>query len=134
MDHWDKIKSKIRVLIVDDSDFTRMHIRQMLERRGIQIAGEAASAEAAVPLVAELKPEIAIVDIVMPEQSGIELTELIHKNYKRTSVIVISSLALEHIVLDSISAGAKDFIQKPFTEESLYHAIEKVGNSIEVFS
>ena len=123
--------STYRVLIVDDSDFSRNSIKQMLDNTPFQIIGEASSAKDAINTLKDRKAHIAIIDIVMPEVSGIELTEKLNKNFKDLYVIIISSLAQENIIMDSISAGASDFLQKPFNKETLLNSLEKVASSIQ---
>lgn len=116
----------MKVVIVDDSDFSRSIIRKMLTEEGIEIVGEAGSAEAALQVIKEKKPNIVITDIVMPEISGIELTEKINQNFNDVSVIVISSLSQEHVVLEAIGAGASDFIAKPIQKQQLIDSLEKI--------
>jgi two-component system, chemotaxis family, chemotaxis protein CheY len=122
MDH----ENSYRILIVDDSDFSRNTISEMLKSDRYNIIGEAASAKEAINILRDRRANIVIVDVVMPEISGIELTNKIIDNFKDTYVIVISSLGQENIILDAIGAGASDFIQKPFTKETLINSIEKV--------
>jgi two-component system chemotaxis response regulator CheY len=119
-------KSDLKVVIVDDSDFSRSIIRKMLTEEGIEIVGEASSAETALTVIKEKKPNIVITDIVMPEISGIELTEKINQNFNDISVIVISSLSQEHVVLEAIGAGASDFIAKPIQKQQLIDSLEKI--------
>ncbi len=119
-------KSDMKVVIVDDSDFSRSIIRKMLTEEGIEIVGEANSAEAALAVIKEKKPNIVITDIVMPEISGIELTEKINQTFSDISVIVISSLSQEHVVLEAIGAGASDFIAKPIQKQQLIDSLEKI--------
>ncbi len=116
----------MKVVIVDDSDFSRSIIRKMLTEEGINVVGEANSAEAALLVIKEKSPNIVITDIVMPEISGIELTEKINQNFENISVIVISSLSQEHIVLEAIGAGASDFIAKPIQKQQLIDSLEKI--------
>ncbi len=116
----------MRIVIVDDSDFSRSLIRKMLVEEGISVVGEAASAESAIAVIKETKPNVVITDIVMPEVSGIELTEKITQNADDIAVIVISSLSQEHIVLEAIGAGASDFIAKPIQKQQLIDSLEKV--------
>jgi two-component system chemotaxis response regulator CheY len=120
------LKSEMKVLIVDDSDFSRSIIIEMLKEEGIEIVGEANSANTALQLLKEKKPNIVITDIVMPEISGIELTDKISKTYNDISVIVISSLSQEHVVLEAIGAGASDFIPKPIQKQQLIDSLEKI--------
>lgn len=119
-------RTEMKVVIVDDSDFSRSIIRKMLTEEGIEIVGEANSAEAALLVIKEKKPNIVITDIVMPEISGIELTEKINQNFNDIAVVVISSLSQEHVVLEAIGAGASDFIAKPIQKQQLIDSLEKI--------
>ena len=92
-----------RILIVDDSDFSRSTIANMLTDEKYNVIGEAASAKEAINILRDRKAHLVIIDIVMPEVSGIELAEYITENFQNTSIIMISSLAQESIVIDSIS-------------------------------
>lgn len=121
--------SSARVVIVDDSDFSRSVISKMLSEEGIQVVGEAGSAESALPLIKDKKPDIVIADIVMPNVSGLELAEKIGTTFPDVSVVMISSLSQEHIVLDAIGAGASDFIAKPIQKQQLIDSIEKIMSS-----
>lgn len=120
------LRTEMKVVIVDDSDFSRSIIRKMLTEENIEIVGEANSAEAALLVIKEKKPNIVITDIVMPEISGIELTEKINQNFNDIAVIVISSLSQEHVVLEAIGAGASDFIAKPIQKQQLIDSLEKI--------
>ena len=119
-------RENLKIAVVDDSDFSRSLIIKMLKEAGFQVVGDAASAAAAMLVIHEKKPDVVITDIVMPEVSGIELTESINKNFSDIYVIVISSLSQEHVVLEAISAGAADFIAKPINEQQLIDSLEKI--------
>ncbi len=116
----------VKIIIVDDSDFSRSVISKMLTEEGFQVIGEAGSAETALGMIKEKRPDIVIVDIVMPNVSGLELTEKLNQSSPDVSVIMISSLSQEHIVLDAISAGASDFIAKPIQKQQLIDSVEKI--------
>jgi two-component system chemotaxis response regulator CheY len=120
-------KREIKIVIVDDSDFSRSIIRKMLDEENMNVVGEANGAEAALAIIKETNPNIVITDIVMPDISGIELTEKISQNFEEISIIVISSLSQEHIVLEAIAAGASDFIAKPIQKQQLIDSIEKIA-------
>jgi two-component system chemotaxis response regulator CheY len=120
-------KRELKIVIVDDSDFSRSIIRKMLTEENMNIVGEANGAEAAIGIIKETNPNIVITDIVMPDISGIELTEKISQNFEDISVIVVSSLSQEHIVLEAIAAGASDFISKPIQKQQLIDSIEKIS-------
>ncbi len=125
-------RSKLKVVIVDDSDFSRTILVKMLKDEGFNVVGEANSAAAALMVIKEKKPHVVITDIVMPEVSGIELTENINQNFDNTFVIVISSLSQEHVVLEAIGAGAADFIAKPINQQQLTDSLEKIMSQAEV--
>lgn len=119
-----------RILVVDDSDFSRNNITEMLKDSRYNIIGEASNAKEAMNILRDRKAHICIVDVVMPGISGIELAEKVTDNFKDVYVIMISSLAQENIIIDSISAGASDFLQKPFNKETLINSIEKIIENI----
>lgn len=120
----------INVLIVDDSAFSRKVLNEFVTDAGFNIVGEVPNAQEAIDLASERKIDIAIIDVVMPEVSGIELTEVLVKSLRKLKVIMISSLAQENIIINSISAGAIDFIQKPITKDVLVHSLEKIAEEI----
>lgn len=124
-------KEQYRILVVDDSDFSRSNITSMLDAPHYNIIGEASNANEAINILRDRAVPLAIIDVVMPEVSGIELSEHISDNYPATAVIMVSSLAQENIIIDAISAGAVDFLQKPFSKEDLTTAVEKAFQSME---
>jgi two-component system chemotaxis response regulator CheY len=126
------LKSEMKVVIVDDSDFSRVFIKNILSEEGIEVVGEADNAETALIVVKDKQPNIVITDIVMPEISGIELTEKITQNFNNVAVVVISSLSQEHIILESIGAGASDFIAKPVDRRQLVDSLEKIMQQLKV--
>jgi YesN/AraC family two-component response regulator len=116
----------LKIVVVDDSDFSRSLIVKILRDAEFQVVGEASSAGSALQVIKDKKPNVVITDIVMPEVSGIELAEMINQNYKDIYVIVVSSLSQEHVVLEAIGAGAADFIAKPISQQQLVESLEKI--------
>ncbi len=127
----DAAQDQFQILIVDDSDFSRSNISQMLDNPRYNIIGEAANAKEAINILKDRTAHLAIIDVVMPDVSGIELADYITDNFDDTAIIMISSLAQESIVIDSISAGASDYIQKPFKQEDLLTSVEKILSTFE---
>ena len=119
-------RGDLKIVVVDDSDFARSVINSMLKDEGYEVVGEAASAKLAMEVIQDKKPHVVITDIVMPEISGIELTEKINDKFSEIAVIVISSLSQEHIVLEAIGAGARDFIAKPIQKQQLVESLDKI--------
>lgn len=122
---------KYKVLVVDDSDFSRNSISRMLTDERFNIIGEASDAKEAINTLNDRTPDIAIVDVVMPGMSGFELTRQMTDRVKDMHIIMISSLAQENVILEAISSGATDFLQKPFTQETLINSLEKIISNIE---
>ena len=123
---------KLRILIVDDSDFNRRSMAEILSEEGFNVVGQAPSAEEAIQIAHSTKANLVFVDIVMPEISGLELTK--HFQEKQTEerfVIMMSSLNIDSIVIESISNGAIDFLQKPFERNDLIKAVEKIERLVE---
>ncbi len=118
-------KKSFKIVVVDDSDFSRAQMIEILTQEGYSVVAEASSAEDALKAVAEKKPNLVITDIVMPNISGIELADKINTSYGGVSVIMISSLRHEQIILESISKGVIDFISKPIDPIQLIESVEK---------
>lgn len=117
----------LKVVVVDDSDFSRNLIIRILKNAGVEVIGEANHAEVALAVIKDKKPNVVITDIVMPDISGIELTAQLSQMYKNLYIIIISSLSQEHVIIEAIGAGANDFLVKPVNEQQLIDSLEKIG-------
>ncbi len=116
-----------RVLIVDDALFMRSMIKDILANAGeFEIAGEAGNGREAVARFEELKPGLVTMDIVMPEMDGIEATKEILQRDPSAVVVMCSALGQEALVIESLAAGAKDFIVKPFSAERVLKVIRSI--------
>lgn len=123
---------KIKILIVDDSDLNRKSMLDILTEEGFNVVGQAGSAEEAIQIAHTAKPNLIFIDIVMPEISGLELTKHFQEKMSGEKyLIMMSSLNIESIVIESISNGATDFLQKPFTRDDVIRAVEKVERLLE---
>lgn len=121
----------MRVLVVDDALYMRTMIRDILSGTGrFEIVGEASNGREAVERYVDLKPDLVTMDIVMPELDGIEATREILGRNPSAVIIMCSALGQEALVIESIAAGAKDFIVKPFTPEKVLKVIENVLKAI----
>lgn len=115
-----------KVLIVDDAAFMRMMIKNIITKYGYEVAGEAENGKQAVVLYSELKPDLVTMDITMPEMDGIESVKAIRSLDQSAKIIMISAMGQQAMVMDAIQAGARDFIVKPFQQERVMQAIERV--------
>ncbi len=114
-----------KILIVDDAAFMRMMIKDILEKHGYEVVGEAADGAEAVEKYKELKPDLVTMDITMPEMDGIQALKEIRKIDSDAKVIMCSAMGQQAMVIDAIQAGAKDFIVKPFQADRVIEAIKK---------
>lgn len=119
-------KVPLTCLIVDDSAFMRFHLRRMMDSFEGVIASEAANGNEAIREYGRLKPDIVLMDIVMPGMEGVETVKRICDADPSARVIMISSVSYKEKVAEAIAAGAKWFIPKPVTTEELRRAIESV--------
>ena len=114
------------VLICDDAAFMRMMIKDILTKNGYNIVGEAENGQKAVEKYKELSPDLVLMDITMPEMDGIQALKEIRKLDANSRIIMCSAMGQQAMVIESIQAGAKDFIVKPFQAERVLEAVKKV--------
>lgn len=120
------LTTELRILVVDDSEFSRKQIVSVLKSGNLNVVGEASSAREALESMARLKANLMLIDVVLPERNGIELAKVIQEQFQGVYVIMISSLAQEHIIMEAVTNGAVDFIQKPFHPDILLSSVSKV--------
>jgi len=117
---------KLRVLIADDSQMIRFEISTLLEELGAEIVGEAENGQQAVELYQQLKPDLVTLDIIMPEKDGITALKEILAINPTAKVIMVSAMGDKKSLLTCLSAGAFDFIEKPFVAEKVKHTINNL--------
>ena len=114
------------ILICDDAAFMRMMIKDILTKNGYNVVGEAENGAKGVEKYNELKPDLVLMDITMPEMDGIAALKAIKANDPGASVIMCSAMGQQAMVIESIQSGAKDFIVKPFQADRVLEAVKKV--------
>lgn len=113
------------VLICDDAAFMRMMIKDILSKNGYNIAGEAENGLKAIEKYNELKPDLVLMDITMPEMDGIQALKKIKEADPGATIIMCSAMGQQAMVIESIQSGAKDFIVKPFQADRVLEAVKK---------
>ncbi|MBP3544455.1 MAG: response regulator [Lachnospiraceae bacterium] len=113
------------ILICDDAAFMRMMIKDILSKNGYEIAGEAENGLKAVEKYREVKPDLVMMDITMPEMDGIQALKRIKAEDPSATVIMCSAMGQQAMVIESIQSGAKDFIVKPFDKDRVLEAVKK---------
>ncbi|MDD3013363.1 MAG: response regulator [Candidatus Gastranaerophilales bacterium] len=115
-----------KVLIVDDAAFMRMMLKDILTKNGFEVVGEAANGNEAVEKYSQLSPDLVTMDITMPLCDGIAALKQIVGKDPAAKVIMCSAMGQQAMVIESIQAGAKDFIVKPFQPPRVLESIKKV--------
>lgn len=127
--------NKIKVTLVDDHQLVRDGIRALLSGLDdIEVITEASDAKSTLEKLKLIKPDVMIVDISLPEMSGIELTKIITTEYPTIKVIVLSMYTNQEFIFNAIKAGAKGYLPKNITREELLDAIREVYKGNEYFS
>ena len=101
-------------------------IKDILTKNGYNVVGEAENGAKGVEKYNELKPDLVLMDITMPEMDGIAALKAIKANDPGASVIMCSAMGQQAMVIESIQSGAKDFIVKPFQADRVIEAVKKV--------
>jgi two-component system response regulator DegU len=117
----------IKIILVDDHRIVRDGLKSLLSgEKDITIIGEASNGEEALIINRELKPDIIIADITMPEMNGIEMTRLISKENTKTKVLMVSMHDNEDYINQALEVGAAGFLLKDSSKDELIKAIKAV--------
>jgi len=121
--------SDLRLVLVDDHQVVRLGIRALLESEpDITVVGEAATAAEAIQVVGRLHPDIVLMDIRLPDQSGIAACQQVRQRWPAVQVLMLTSFADEDLVLEAISAGAAGYVLKQVGTDDLLRAVRAVGH------
>ena len=112
-----------RVVVAEDESLIRMDIVEILRDNGFEVVGEAADGETAVALATELRPDLVIMDVKMPQLDGISAAERLSKNHI-APVVLLTAFSQKELVERASEAGALAYVVKPFTPSDLLPAIE----------
>jgi DNA-binding NarL/FixJ family response regulator len=117
----------VKVMLVDDHEIVRTGLRTILERKQFSIVGEAGSVAEAISLAHETQPDVIVMDIRLPDGSGVEATREIRGERPETKVIMLTSYADDEAIYGSIMAGASGYLLKQTRGQNLAEAIERVA-------
>ncbi|PRX29902.1 two-component system chemotaxis response regulator CheY [Orenia metallireducens] len=114
------------VLIVDDAQFMRTMLGKLIEENGYEVAGEAINGEEAIQKYMDLSPDLVTMDITMPKMDGVEATKQILAFNPEAKVVMCSAMGQKPMVVESLKAGAKDFIVKPIKPNKVKDALKNI--------
>jgi two-component system chemotaxis response regulator CheY len=113
----------ITLVIVDDAPFIQEVLRHIFSSTEIQVVGEARDGEEALSVVRKFRPDVVLMDIVMPKKSGIEAAAEILKELPNTRIIACSTIEQNTMVLRALDAGCCNYVTKPFRAEEVVDAV-----------
>ena len=125
----------VRVLIVDDHPIVRQGVRSVLANHSdIEVVGEADGAASLFASLASIKPDVVLLDIRMPGQNGIEITQRLKREYPDIKVILLSTYDDEEFLFGALRAGAEGYLLKSASNEVLASSIRQVGRGERLLS
>jgi two-component system chemotaxis response regulator CheY len=113
-----------RVLIVDDDHFIRVAVREALAEESLELS-EAVNGQEALAAIARDKPELVLLDLLMPVKSGLEVLPEVRRVSPSTRVVVMSSMETESMVEFALAMGARAFVPKPFHPLEIIAAVRE---------
>jgi two-component system, response regulator, stage 0 sporulation protein A len=128
---WNGIMERINVLIADNSvEFTKIFSRFLSLSTDINIVGLARDGAETMEMLLQTKPDVLLLDLIMPRIDGLEVLQKIKGSYANTSIIVISALSNEDIRRQAIESGANHYFVKPLNMESVLSKIRESKTSL----
>ena len=119
----------IRIVLADDHAVVRAGIRALLEAQpGLEVVGEASSGREAVEVVEQFDPDVALLDIRMPDMSGLEACREIRARFPEVEILILSMYSDETYLREALEAGARGYILKESTDDDLVRAIRAVSD------
>lgn len=118
----------VRVVVIDDHEIIRAGLSALLGRESdIHVVGMASTGEEGLDLIADLKPDVAVVDYSLPRMSGVEVCEEVVGRHPDTAVVVLTSFMHDEVVLKAVEAGARAYVYKDVEGRDLKRAIRAVA-------
>lgn len=115
-----------RVIIADDTEFFRTALKDILIGAGFNVVGEATNGAEAFDLANELRPDLVILDVVMPVKNGLEAAKAISALKLPLKIVMCTSLGYEPIVEEAIRSGASGYIIKPLSETKVLNTLKSI--------
>ncbi|MBQ0041826.1 MAG: response regulator [Lachnospiraceae bacterium] len=120
-----QVEGASKIMIVDDSSLIRKMLRQLLEKNGYAVVGEAVNGEEAVALYDTVKPDLVTMDVTMPVMDGVAALKKIKEAHSDARVIMVTAAGQKDRIMEALKSGAKAFITKPFDEADLLKNLEQ---------
>ena len=118
----------VTVFLLDDHEVVRRGIRDLLEAEGLEVIGEAGTAEQAYGRIHALDPDVAILDVRLPDGDGVSVCREVRNHHPRTACLMLTSFADDEALFEAIMAGASGYVLKQVRGADLVEAVRKVAN------
>lgn len=126
---------KIKVLLADDSGIVRKQFRKILELEDdLEVVGEAKNGHQAIDMVKKFRPALVLMDVTMPLLNGLQATSQILKAFPKTNVLMLSAQTEEAYIIEAVKSGAKGYLIKQTSADSVCDAIREVCQGKSFFS
>ncbi len=120
----------VNVLIADDLAFIKIVLRDILEKSGFRVVGEASNGDEAIARYLDTRPDVVLMDITMPGMDGLTALKKIRELDPGARVIMCSAIGQQRLIIQAIEMGAKDYIVKPFQPQRVVSALKKALNIV----
>ena len=120
----------VNVLIADDLAFIKIVLRDILEKSGFRVVGEASSGDEAIAKYLDTRPDVVLMDITMRGMDGLTALRKIREIDPAARIIICSAIGQQRLIVQAIEMGAKDFIVKPFQPQRVVSALKRALNIV----
>ena len=118
----------MKLLLVDDHQMVRLGLKSYFELQdGVEIVGEATNGAEGIAMALDLRPDVIVMDIVMPEVNGIDAPLAILKEWPEAKILIVTSYLDNEKIMPVLNAGAKGYMLKTSSADELFHAVQKVA-------
>jgi len=117
----------VRVFLLDDHDVVRRGLRDMLESEGMDVVGEAATAEEGLSRIPPTRPEVAVLDVRLPDGDGVEVCREIRSRHPEIKCLMLTSFADDEALFQAIMAGASGYLLKQLKGSDIVDAVRRVA-------
>jgi len=118
----------MRVMLIDDHTLFRIGLRELLERRGIDVIADVADCQQGVQLVIESQPDIVLLDMRMPNMTGIQVLQYLRKHSQTMPIAILTTSREENDVVESLKSGAQGYLLKDMEPDDLISKMEQIVN------
>ncbi len=119
--------TKRRVLVVDDELLFRLMMKQLLRSTTYEVVAEAGDGQQAVAQFREQRPDLVIMDVMMPDMDGVTAVHQILEIDANARIVMCSAVGAQRVLLDALQAGARDYVMKPFSRQKVLEALDKAS-------